>query len=427
MNERRPSPIALVGASLAANKGAAAMLETVITVLPTFVGPCRFSVLSTFPDEDAERFRTNGEVEVADLRPLRLMAVEIPLAATVALSRKLRLPAGWLPRTPVRTALEDARLVVDVAGISFSDGRGLPILVYNVLMTGLGLLYGRPTVKAAQALGPFDQRSTRLAARLVLPRLRWIGARGAATRRNLERLELANVTEVADLAFSLHESAALPDAVEAAVPSDHGFCVVMPSAVVRKLAERDGVDYVDAVAELVRELRTSTGLAVVIAPHSYRAGRPEDRMNDGPVCREVARRVDDDQQVVLIDRDLDAAELRTLIHRSSLLVTSRFHAMISGLATATPTVVVGWSHKYREVLDEFGLARFGVDHRALADPQSIVDLANEALADSDRIRDGIQVVLPAVRQRSLDNFVAMEQVLSRGAAAPASDDEVVAR
>ena len=388
------------------------MLESVITVLPTVVGPCRYSVLSTFPTEDAERFGANRDVDVFDLGPVRLASIEIPLATAVNLARRLHLPVRWLPRTRVRTALEDADLVVDLAGISFSDGRGLPILVYNVLMTGLGLLYGRPTIKAAQALGPFDRASTRLAARLVLPRLRWIGARGAATRRNLDRLELANVTEVADLAFSLPESADLPESVESLLPADSSFCVVMPSAVVRKLAEGDGVAYVDAVAESIRLLRQSTGLAVVIAPHSYRPGRPEDRMNDGPVCREVAQLLDGDPGVVLIDQDLDAAVLRRLIDRSSLLVTSRFHAMISGLATVTPTVVVGWSHKYREVLDEFGLVEFGLDHRVLAEPQVVVDLARAALDDSDEIRERIRATLPAVQERSMDNFLAIERVLS---------------
>lgn len=388
------------------------MLESVIAVLPGVAGPCRFSVLSTFPHDDAERFRSNSDVEVCDLRPIRLAAVEMPLAVAVYLARRCRLPVGWLPHTKVRRALTEADLVVDLAGISFSDGRGFPILVYNVLMTGLGPVYGRPTMKAAQALGPFDRRSTRTAARLVLSRLRWIGARGAATRSNLAHLELGNVSEVADLAFSLPESATLPTLVEASLPSERGFCVVMPSAVVRKLVEGEGVAYVDAVVEVVRLLRESTGLGVVIAPHSYRAGQPEDRMNDGPVCREVADRLADDEEVVLIDEDLDAAVLRCLIDRSSLLVTSRFHAMISGLATATPTVVVGWSHKYREVLDEFGLSQFGLDHRVLADPRVVVDLARVALDDAEGIRDRIKAALPQVRQRSMDNFVAMRRLLA---------------
>ena len=67
----------------------------------------------------------------------------------------LRLPSSALARTPGLRPLLDADVVVDVAGISFVDGRGLPIVGYNVLMTALPLLVGTPVVKASQAVGPF--------------------------------------------------------------------------------------------------------------------------------------------------------------------------------------------------------------------------------------------------------------------------------
>jgi polysaccharide pyruvyl transferase WcaK-like protein len=320
----------------------------------------------------------------------------------------LRLPLGWVRARACRAVL-DADVVVDVAGISFADGRGIPITVYNALMTGLPLLLGTPTVKAAQALGPFANPVNRALARLVLPRLAAVCARGARTREHLDSLGLRNVTDVADLAFSLDEAAALPPEasarVAAAVAGTGGqYVVVMPSSVVRKLFEATGGDYVGAVVDVVRGIRERTGLAVVIAPHSYRDGQPEGRMNDGPVCREVAGRLSADAGTVGIDMALTAGELRRLVSGSRVLVTSRFHAMISGLATCTPTVVVGWSHKYREVLDDFGLADMGMDSSALSDPSTVVDAVVDCAGRRDAISARIAAGLPAVREKSLRNF-----------------------
>ena len=45
--------VAIVGAALSANKGAAAMLETVIARQPEVSGPCTFDILTTYPDADA--------------------------------------------------------------------------------------------------------------------------------------------------------------------------------------------------------------------------------------------------------------------------------------------------------------------------------------------------------------------------------------
>ena len=93
----------------------------------------------------------------------------------------------------------------------------------------------------------------------------------------------------------------------------------------------------------------------------------------------------------------------------SVLVTSRFHAMISGLATSTPTVVVGWSHKYREVLDDFGLSSLGLDSSALNNPSEIADVVARVLSTRKELSQQITAALPAVKVRSLRNFSAIAE------------------
>jgi colanic acid/amylovoran biosynthesis protein len=401
--------VAIVGAALSANKGAAAMLETVIARQPGVSGPCTFDILTTYPEADAPLVPAGADARVVGLQPLRLALVEFPVAILAFVARLARLPLGWV-RTRASRAILDADVVVDVAGISFADGRGVPITVYNALMTGLPVLLGTPTVKAAQALGPFRNPLNRLLARLVLPRLAAVCARGARTREHLDSLGLHNVTDVADLAFSLDEAADLPAGVESAVAAVRGgYAVVMPSSVVRRMFESAGGDYVAAVAAVVRGVRERTGLGVVIAPHSYRTGQPEGRMNDGPVCRQVSAALSGDAGVVGIDEPLTAGELRRLAAGSRVLVTSRFHAMISGLATCTPTVVVGWSHKYREVLDDFGLAGLGMDSAVLADPTAVVDAVVECVERREEISSTIASALPAVQEKSLRNFGVIDR------------------
>lgn len=410
----RTSRIAIIGAALSANKGAAAMAETVIQRMPDHVGPCEFVLLTTYPTADEGRLPVSSNTRIVGLQPMRLALVEFPVATLAFLARMLRLPLGWVRARACRAML-DSDVVVDCAGISFSSGRGIPILVYNALMTGTPLLLGTPTVKVAQALGPFVGPVNRSLARLVLPHLATICARGARTREHLDSLGLSNVVDVADLAFSLEESVSLPASVARDVAAaGEGYVVVMPSSVVRGIVGSGGGDYVAAMAETIAEIRRLAGRGVVIAAHSYRVGMPEGRMNDGPVCREIAERLSGDDGVVLVDADLSAGELRHLVAGASVLVTSRFHAMISGLATCTPTVVVGWSHKYREVLDDFGLARFGMDSGALADPRRVAGEVASALREHDRITAAIAGALPAVKARSGRNFEVIATAMTRG-------------
>ena len=389
------------------------MVESVMARLPNEMGECHFDILTTYPEADSSRLPVGADASIVGLQPLRLALVEFPIACLVLVMRKLRLPLFWVRSRGCRSML-DSVVVVDVAGISFSDGRGFAIVVYNALMTGVPLLLGVPTVKAAQALGPFQSFPNKLLARLVLRRVKTVCARGARTREHLDSLGGINAIDVADLAFSLEEAASFPASVATALDAiDKDFIVVMPSAVVRGIYESTGGNYVSAMSALVADIRHKTGCSVVIAPHSYRAGLPEGRMNDGPVCREVAEACSSDSQVLGLDFDLTAGELRHLVAHSSILVTSRFHAMISGLATSTPTVVVGWSHKYKEVLDDFGLSSLGLDSSALNAPSGIADIVAEVLASKDDISRQISEALPAVKIRSLRNFSAIAEAAGR--------------
>ena len=409
----QPVRIAIIGAALSANKGAAAMVESVMARLPNEMGDCHFDILTTYPDADASRVPAGADAAVVGLQPLRLALVEFPIACLALVARTLRIPLFWVRSRGCRSML-DSSVVVDVAGISFADGRGFAIVVYNALMTGVPLLLGVPTVKAAQALGPFQSIPNKWLAPLVLRRVKTVCARGARTREHLDSLGGVNAVDVADLAFSLDEAAGLPSAISTALSSiDSNFIVVMPSAVVKGIFESAGGNYVSAMASLVTEIRSKTGRSVVIAPHSYRAGLPEGRMNDGPVCREVAEACAGDSQVLGLDSDLTAGELRHLVALGSVLVTSRFHAMISGLATSTPTVVVGWSHKYREVLDDFGLSSLGLDSSALNNPPEIADVVARVLSTRDELSQQITAALPAVKVRSLRNFSAIAEAACR--------------
>ena len=389
------------------------MVESVMARLPNEMGDCHFDILTTYPDADASRVPAGADAAVVGLQPLRLALVEFPIACLALVARTLRIPLFWVRSRGCRSML-DSSVVVDVAGISFADGRGFAIVVYNALMTGVPLLLGVPTVKAAQALGPFQSTPNKWLAPLVLRRVKTVCARGARTREHLDSLGGVNAVDVADLAFSLDEAAGLPSAVSTALSSiDSNFIVVMPSAVVKGIFESAGGNYVSAMASLVTEIRSKTGRSVVIAPHSYRAGLPEGRMNDGPVCREVAEACAGDSQVLGLDSDLTAGELRHLVALGSVLVTSRFHAMISGLATSTPTVVVGWSHKYKEVLDDFGLSSLGLDSSALNNPPEIADVVARVLSTRDELSQQITAALPAVKVRSLRNFSAIAEAARR--------------
>lgn len=402
--KQRPARIATVGAALSANKGAASMLLALVDRAVDRPST-EVTVLTTYPEEDLPLL--DRSVGLAPMTPRQIIFPMLPLAILIWFLRLVGVPASALAWAhPTVRVLAEADVVADLAGICFSDGRGIPTLAYNVLMAGIPILLGTPVVKCSQAIGPMQEPITRIAAGWVLPHVSTVVARGDSTERHLEALKLRNVRPGADLAFLLRTST--EDEREARrLVGDDPYVVVAPSAVVQEKVDVRSATYVAAMAETIRGLRAETGHRVVVAPHAARPGRPASRMNDLPVCREIVAETRD-EGVVLLDSSPPAGVLRAVIGGAEALVTSRFHGMISGLATSTPTIVIGWSHKYLEVMQVFDQARFVIDHDDLA-PDAVVALTLEALRDAGGIRSHLAAVLPSVQESAL---VSIDEVFA---------------
>ena len=108
MSSTGPRRVAIIGAALSANKGAAAMVETVVSRLPDTLGECRFDLLTTYPVDDAAHVPAGVPVQVTGLQPVRLALVEFPLACLVLICRVLHLPTGWVRARGCRAILRSS-------------------------------------------------------------------------------------------------------------------------------------------------------------------------------------------------------------------------------------------------------------------------------------------------------------------------------
>ncbi len=395
--------IAIIGSALSGNKGAAAMLESAVQTLGERVPDVGFTLFSMYPAEDRALVE-DPRIEIVPAAP-RQLGVTINL---LALLFRVLPPLRGLLRRRSRAvrALVEADVLLDQGGITFSDGRE-KFLLYNVASVLPALLVGTPVVKCAQAVGPFTNPVNRLAARLVLPRMRLIVTRGRITHDHAVGLGLTNLLAGADYAFCLatagDEDARARAALDHALldgPHDDGLLIgLSPSVVLARKVEARGGDYVGEMVAFVDQL-TGDGHRVLLAPHSVRTGTDATHNNDLPLCRTIHGRLAHPDRVAFLDREVPSQVLRHLIGRCDAFVTSRFHAMVSGLAMATPTLVIGWSHKYVEVLEMFGQERWAIAHDELAGDE-LRRRFDELLAERDAVAAAIAEHLPEVRTRAL--------------------------
>jgi colanic acid/amylovoran biosynthesis protein len=404
----------LLGATITGNRGAESMLRAAVQRIPEFEPRVRFTLLSLYPKDDVAENR-DSTLRIVPFTPVQLVFVAFPLALLAGLLARLRLPHKFLLLMPALRAIHDADLVIDLSGISFIDGRS-SVLLYNVLVVLIPLLLKTPVMKYAQALGPFRGKLNGWAARWLLPKVACLAARGRITREHLVGLRLPPgiVESCSDAAFAMQVGPHAPETI-APLLSQSAFArpvvCVSASSVVEKLCRKRGVDYPRQIATFIDYLIDQKGYGVCLLAHSARPGRKSTKNNDLLVCRRIAELVNR-PECLLPKLTLDAEALRALIGECRFLVASRFHAMISGLATGVPTMLVGWSHKYAEVLEMFDLEKYALDYAELSE-DALRQLFERLEREEEDVRSRIHRHLPSVVEASLKNARLATDLLVR--------------
>ncbi|ROR72114.1 polysaccharide pyruvyl transferase family protein [Bogoriella caseilytica] len=406
--------IAIIGSAFAGNKGASAMLESSVQHLSRRGEDPRFVLLSMYPRSDAEQ-NPFANLNVLDASPMRLGVLINGTALAWRILPPLR--RALERAVPEVGALASADVLLDEGGITFVDGRG-KFLIYNMASILPALFVKTPVVKVAQAMGPFTERQNKLAARALLPKVAAIISRGAITHQHLVEFGLTNIHAGADLAFTLEltdadvaEGQAAADRVAPGFFDSDDVVGFSPSAVLQKSAASRGEDYVAQVRAQIDHLTEVLGKKVFLVAHSARAKTTKTHNNDLPLTREIYAGLASKDKVLFIDDELSSQALRHLIGRCEVFVASRFHAMVSSLSMGVPTFVIGWSHKYREVLEMFGQEDFAVGHKELTEDTYRSKVA-ELLDRKEEIAIQVSTALVGVRANAMKQVDIIEQVAS---------------
>ncbi|HEX7560906.1 MAG TPA: polysaccharide pyruvyl transferase family protein, partial [Candidatus Humimicrobiaceae bacterium] len=200
--------IAILAATFDGNKGAAAMLKSIVKNLDAENTNYFFNILTVYPKNDRQQ-NPFKNVKIISCKAQEIIFIGFPLAILFYLFKWLKPIKKILLKYKILKGFYQADLVVDAGGITFVDSRGFIMNAYNFVCMAVPLLLGKRIVKYSQALGPFNNFFNRILAKMVLPKIYKICARGEITKKHLDGLKLSNTLICADGAFSLPDD---PDA-----------------------------------------------------------------------------------------------------------------------------------------------------------------------------------------------------------------------
>ncbi|HEX2208227.1 MAG TPA: polysaccharide pyruvyl transferase family protein [Longimicrobium sp.] len=281
----------------------------------------------------------------------------------------------------------EIRGVLDASGFAYSDQWGPSAAEGLARLSGRWRRQGKRVVLLPQALGPFRDPDVRDAFRRALDAVDLVFARDRVSLEYARALgpSRARVEQAPD--FTVSMPGTLPPGYE----PRPGQVAVVPNLRMVDKGEADASDrYVAALAECVRHLR-ARGYEPFILVH--------DPTGDFVMAERLRERTGGELRVVHED---DPAHLKGILGSCHAVIASRFHALVSAMSQAVPSLAMGWSHKYEMLFEDFGADECVVN---AADP------AEKVLAQLDRLLQG------AERERLVralgENAVVMKENTTR--------------
>lgn len=274
------------------------------------------------------------------------------------------------------------------------------------------MLLGTPLVKMSQSIGPCRSSIIRRCAKTFLPHCQHIFTRGEKTLFFLRELGLEEnkMTPAIDIAFLYHSEYCLSVENRTAlaqvcrrleVLKKRGIKIIAiaPSVLVMKKSTSNNIDYNRMLLNMI-EQANSPDIYFVVFPSASRSRCRKTHNNDIQTIEQMRAEAELSlppflyERIIWMSYELSTQGIEAVVQRADVLVTSRFHAMVCGLRSVIPIVVISWGHKYLEVMKCFSLENYVFDFRESNHNLSLA--VREMLMHKSEIQAKIEEALSAI-------------------------------
>lgn len=255
-----------------------------------------------------------------------------------------------IPFTPFAKYLKQVKLeAADYGGDGFSDIYGDRDFINRMNQTFLLWKKDIPLIMLPQTVGPFAKDKNLQLALKVMRYAKKIYVRDDKFKENFQKYELKY-----ELTKDI-SSYMCPEPWDIEIQSNSIGINVSGLAYSNTFKGLEG--QFDAYPELINKLIThfrEKGCTIYIIPHSYTYNNPDDN-DDMIACRKAYSRLEDKSNVVLIDKDMTAPQVKYVISRMKFFIGARMHANFAAIYTGVPVFGTAYSYKFEGAFCANGL------------------------------------------------------------------------
>jgi polysaccharide pyruvyl transferase WcaK-like protein len=326
--------ILVLNAEAGGNKGAEAMLETLITKISE-----EFNDGVTLVLEVASNFKYYEEVFLK-----KFTDKNITFELLAFKPRKIL--------NPYEGKLKGIDMAIDIGGINFHDGSNRAHL-RNLVRYWPLIKRKKKLIFFTQDIGPSSKFFTRIVGRTILKNAAAIFTRSKTSYDSVVDYFKIDIKKVkgpfpdATLLYSTDDKPIY-------TPDQGDYVVLSPSAI---MYVKHGEAYLQMFVDLFKELRKD--YCVIGLVHNF---TKNNNSSDAYVLDQINHRLNG--EMTIINQNVSTGSLKSFLSNAKFIVSSRYHVVVGAVSKDVPGIAIGWNPKYASFLSLYGKEKWNIDFNA---------------------------------------------------------------
>jgi colanic acid/amylovoran biosynthesis protein len=234
-------------------------------------------------------------------------------------------------------------VIIDASGFAYGDQWGAK-KANERLASNIEAFKGkrdnRRVIMLPQAFGPFEDKALQAAMQKITRNADLVFAREARSFQFLTNVsDLSIIQQAPDFTNGYH-----PKKTHLIDQSKFKVCFIVNQKMIAMKKNDDGNDYKHFMVNLLKKAVESS-MAPFLLLH--------EGVKDKKLAQEVIEMCGSDVPMIVVE---SADEVKSVIGQCELVISSRFHGLVSALSQDVPVMATGWSHKYQMLLDDYGVS-----------------------------------------------------------------------
>jgi polysaccharide pyruvyl transferase WcaK-like protein len=351
-----------------------------------------------FVNKGAETMVRTVQYQLSSRLPMANFFMEVPKGMQEFIGTK-----GLSPIIPgSKSRYKNLDGLIDISGFALGDSWGVNNSQFYQYHNSIFEAFDKPVVFLPQAWGPFTNKLIRQLSAAAINLSDYAFARDNRSFQYMNELEGVDQKKIGlapDIAYQF-QGASKAQAMSVLkkinfIPGEKNVIGIMPNMQVYVRTEGKGAEnkYIKLLIDIISYFVNKPDFSIVLIPHQVNPVENPDAPDDRFLCDLIKTSLNNLPDIFILREYLSAEIIKAVIGEMDFIIGSRYHGIIAALSQIIPVVVLGWSHKYFELLRDVGIEQYIVDYKNL-NKNDLLALVENAWINRKEIKDTLKHNVP---------------------------------